>query len=525
MKTQIRISLAIGLLALCGFGGNSCVVSDRQEISFRGIPAVASGEPPGLYNPERGFRLEVALDVAGKTYLWEPEKYPDITSYLEKEAAAYAADSVSLVQTYFYLTGASDRDLTEEDFETMSVFLGKLREMGKKAVLRFAYETQFAGRAPVGPTKERIIRHTRQLKPFLEKHKDVIQVVQAGMIGAWGEWHSSVYGLENSEDTKRNILQAICRMTPEERYVQVRVPAYKNLLDTASTDYKRVSFHDDFIVIRPHPWDGEMSEGTPAFHQIVRESPWLPVDGELPWGSWSMQEDPDNPDSGWIIDGPQTARRLFLQHFTSLSLIHNYKEKDTKDKYSMQYWKETPITEAFLQENHLPVSDRYFENEAGEKVERTAFDYIRDHLGYRLELQSLKAPSRLQPGKRHPIELTFINRGFSTLFNEHAVRWVLINDKGEICNATPVPTDVREWQPYAPGDSSYTPLLHTLAADLSVPDNLPAGTYRLGLWIPDGSESLMYNHRYAIRCANGDTKWWVSPDGKYGVNVLATLIR
>lgn len=525
MKTRIKSSLAIGLLGLYWLGGSSCVFSGRQEINFQGIPAADSGETPGLYNPERGFRLEVALDVAAKNYLWEPEKYPGITSYLEKEASFYAADSVSLVQTYFYLTGASDRDLTEDDFETMSIFFRKLRETGKKAVLRFAYETQFAGRAALGPTEEQIIRHTRQLKPFLEKHKDVIQVVQAGMIGAWGEWHSSVHGLENSEDTKRNILQAICRMTPEGRYVQVRVPAYKNLLDTAGDDYKRVSFHDDFIVIRPHAWDGEMSEGTPAFQQIVRESAWLPVDGELPWGSWSMQQDPDNPDSGWIVDGPQTARRLFLQHFTSLSLIHNYKEKDTKDKYSMQYWKETPVGETFLRENRLPVSDRYFENESGEKVERTAFEYIRDHLGYRLELQTLKTPRRLKAGETHPIELTLINRGFSTLFNDHAVRLVLVNEQDEVCSETPVPAEVRNWQPYAPGDSSHTPLLHTLNARLSVPESLPAGTYRLGLWIPDGSESLMYNHRFAIRCANGNTRWWISPDGKYGINLLTTLTR
>ena len=106
----------------------------------------------------------------------------------------------------------------------MGIFFDKLRSLGKKAVLRFAYETQFLGRAATGPTLEDIIRHTEQLKPFLEENKDVIQVVQAGMIGAWGEWHSSFHGLEKSDDTKRTILQHICRMTPEGRAVQIRVP-------------------------------------------------------------------------------------------------------------------------------------------------------------------------------------------------------------------------------------------------------------------------------------------------------------
>lgn len=516
MKNKIALWSMAGCMAglLISCGGNV------QHRSFHGIYADEPGGTEGLYNPERGFRLEVTLDVTEKNYVWDPENYPDITSYLDEQSQLYASDSVSLVQTYFYLTGAVGKDLTEEDFRTMSVFFDELRRLGKKAVLRFAYETQFMGRAETGPTLDDIIRHTQQLKPFLAENKDVIQVVQAGMIGAWGEWHSSFHGLEKDEATKRTILEHICQMAPEGRFIQVRVPAYKNLLDSTSADARRVSFHDDFIVIKPHVWDGEMSEGTPAYQQIVRESPYLPVDGELPWGTWSMNEDPDNPEAGWLIDGPQTARRLFLQHFTSLSVIHNYKEKNTKDKYSMMYWKETPISEDFLQKNRMPVSDAYFMKMDGSKVERSVFDYIRDHLGYRIELQAVDAPKTLAVGGTNPVEITLINRGFSTLFNEHPVYLVLVDAEGAVAHEVLTGADVHDWQPYQPGDTTYTSLVHTIRAELSVPDGLAKGTYRLGLWIPDGSERLHRNARYAIRCANGDVEWLVSPDGKYGINIL-----
>ena len=177
MRSIIAIILA-GYLCSCS--------TDIQHRSFRGIYADDPSGTEGLYNPERGFRLEVALDVTKKNYVWEPEKYPDITSYLEEQSQIYTSDSVSLVQTYFYLTGAVGRKLTDEDFKTMSIFFDKLRQLGKKAVLRFAYETQFLGRATTGPTLEDITCHTQQLKPFLAQNKDVILVVQAGMIGAWG---------------------------------------------------------------------------------------------------------------------------------------------------------------------------------------------------------------------------------------------------------------------------------------------------------------------------------------------------
>ena len=150
-------------------------------------------------------------------------------------------------------------------------------------------------------------------------------------------------------------------MTPQDRVVQVRVPDYKNLLPKDSEAYRKTSFHDDFIVVDPHRWDGNMHEGTPNFDQIVEEGAFMPVDGELPWGTWSMNK--ENGDAnGWIIDGKKTARQLFLEHYTSLSVIHNYKERGAPDKYSMMYWKETPISEEYLKEKHMPVSDGYFRN-------------------------------------------------------------------------------------------------------------------------------------------------------------------
>ena len=144
-------ALMLGFFTSCDSG--------VQHRTFRGIYADDPAGMEGLYNPERGFRLEVALDVT------------------EEQSELYASDSVSLVQTYFYLTGAVGKELTGEDFRTMGIFFDKLRSLGKKAVLRFAYETQFLGRAATGPTLEDIIRHTEQLKPFLGENGTVLFMV------------------------------------------------------------------------------------------------------------------------------------------------------------------------------------------------------------------------------------------------------------------------------------------------------------------------------------------------------------
>ena len=183
--------------ANCIHGNNPDKGNEKAKtITFRGIYADDPAGQEGLYNPERGLRLEIAVDIAGRKDVWNPKQFPDITSHLESESAIYASDSVSLVQSYFYLTGFVGKDLSEDAFTTMDTYFNKLRELGKKAVLRFAYETAFMGRAGSGPTLEDVLRHMEQLKPFLAQNTDVIQVVQAGFIGAWGEWHSSFHGLE-----------------------------------------------------------------------------------------------------------------------------------------------------------------------------------------------------------------------------------------------------------------------------------------------------------------------------------------
>lgn len=510
------MAAAFGLLA--GSCGNRL-----RTVEFEGICADDVNGTCGLYNPGRGFRLETALDVA------MDKDRPE--GQLKELSEKYAADSVSLSQSYFYLTFLADKELTEADFATMQAYFDELQRQGKKAVLRFAYEKDFMGRSPIGPTADQILQHLDQLKPILHANKDLILVVQAGLIGAWGEWHSSIHGLENSTEAKRAILEKLLSVVPEEKNIQVRVPEYKNILKDKPELYRRISFHDDFIVIRPDRWDGDMHEGTAHFNQIVKESPYLVVDGELPWGFWSVGADPDSPSAGWIIDGMQAARRLFLQHFTSLSVIHNYKEQHSNNRfdesnpprYSMIVWKETMINEDSLKRYKMPVSSGYFHLKNGKQTERSVFDYIRDHLGYRLELQSLQMPTTLKSGEENLLKLTLINRGFATVFGEHSIHPVLIDTTGHVTELAAAPVNPMDWQPFDPADPECTPLLHTIELPCELPQSIIPGSYRLGLWIADASERLMYDSRYAIRCANGNITWTVADNGRYGINVLTEI--
>ena len=227
----------LGLASVC-----SCTDSEKM-VHYRGIAVDDANGSEGLYNPERGFRLETAVDLVTQ------KECP--TLQLDTLSLKYTSDSVSLSQSYFYLTYLTDKKLSDAEFQTMQVYFDRLRQLGKKTVLRFAYEKDFVRQEPVGPTLKEALAHLDQLKPFLHKNRDLILVVQAGVIGAWGEWHSSIHGLEHSDTAKIAILEKLLEVVPAEKNVQVRLPEFKNLLKGKPELYKRVSFHDDFVVIKP----------------------------------------------------------------------------------------------------------------------------------------------------------------------------------------------------------------------------------------------------------------------------------
>ena len=91
-KNWMYGSVMTALLALLVSG---CGDSQRT-LEFRGICVDDLHGENGLYNPGRGFRLETAVDVLH-------EKDRPTTELLEL-SEKYVADSVSLAQSYFYLT-------------------------------------------------------------------------------------------------------------------------------------------------------------------------------------------------------------------------------------------------------------------------------------------------------------------------------------------------------------------------------------------------------------------------------------
>lgn len=536
-RTALLVVLCVAVASLTAVPHASAEEETLQTITYRGIRPDDPLGKVGLRNPERGWRIETLFAEAPGADIWGPAAHLKPTlpaAYSELwwtlDAERYEPFGLTLAQTYCYLDRFMDRPISEEKLDLLRESLDTARRRGLKVLLRFAYEKDMDQAA--GPTKETILGHLDQLAPVIEENTDVIFVLQAGFVGAWGEWHSSAKGLEKNHDTLSEITLKLLEVLPEDRMTQVRVPKYKRWVlgdvsldeytfldaDTAysGTPLARIGFHNDGFLAYNN-CGGTWTEppqysnpGNPEFDYMTVESAFVPVDGELFWS-----------DIGNPVDGLRAAIRMRLHHYSSFSLAHSYSEREGKP-FSIDAWMRAPLTLEQVTEAKLPVSDGYFEGTDGASVPRTAFDYIQDHLGYRLELQSATFPRAVAAGDVLMAEVQLINRGFATLHNPRPVLVVLMKD--EECIATfPTEAEPRTWQPYAPGDDTCTPLMHAVQAACPLPENLAPGWYVLGLWLPDAHESLRMDPRYAVRAANGDVPWWTDSLGKYGVNLLGPI--
>ena len=411
---------------------NINAISGALNIKSQTVKACNSGyDIKLLANPDRGFRMETKLSVDGKAPMFQSD--PVVS--LRENRDYYLEDYPQVTQAYFYLTGYRDTAvLPQEAFNRMQAFFDSARKWNIKLVLRFVYQyDQSSSGGTVSPgecgeAKQSIMMsHLEQLKPLLEKNKDIILVMQAGMIGAWGEWHSYSDKGEYEIDESA-LLKKIIESTPSNLSVQVRYPGIKNNYTGKLTvaQKKRVSYHNDSVFGYFHSWTQGVNPGTASYKQFTSEAPYAPIDGEMFWG-WQITH--GNTQANAFTDSSKTeikwqniAGQLAEQRFTTFSLHHSYREKEGGGgngipSYSMDKWKSRTVTPTVLDSFGLFYSPGWFKNSEGQTIKRNAFEYLRDYLGYRLELMYFSANGALNKGKNVNVSVKLTNYGFSAAFN------------------------------------------------------------------------------------------------------------
>ena len=280
-------------------------------------------------------------------------------------------------------------------------------------------------------------------------------------------------------------MAAVLEALPENRKTMMRYPFLKQQLYGTSPLTEKEAFtmlpqarighfNDGFLANPPSHGGTFNRSGGQSFEEdkvyLKQESLRLPQDGELFWR-----------DVGGAALPQDAASLLATWHYDTFSMVHGNVLFEGVDGYSIDIWKRVPVDPMFLIASGLPFSEAWFRGEDGRHVWRSYYEYIRDHLGYRIELQSFEYETG---GGRLTGTIRLINRGFSAPVNPRKVYLALGKERIELN------TDLRTW---------YSGQEQNLSFELPLPSS---GEYETGLWLPDDSEVLKDREEYAIRCAN-----------------------
>lgn len=441
MKRSYSVSMLSGLFLLCTLacGSDKNTTGENPGEGPAADLKTVTYVPVGdlFPNPERGFYKHTANT--------EPLS--------ERELRELRKDNISLAFRYFYLKEFRNAPLTAEALQGIENDLSAVRKAGLKAIIRFAYSS--SSDEPDAPLST-ILEHLEQLKPILQRNKDIIAVMQAGLIGAWGEWYYTTNNLNNPA-ARKAVLDKILEVLPSDRYVQVRTPKYKydyvgsqKPLQAAdafgSKAIARLGHHNDCFMA------GVDDYGT--YLDVEADKKYLNAEGlYVPLGGETCPPQGVNP-----ADCAKAQAEMRNLRWTYLN----------RDYYR-------------------GVNDNWV-------VQGCMEDIMRD-MGYRLALQKGEYSQKHVPGGELSGIIKIQNLGYAPPFNARGVELILRSATGSATYAATLTEDPRKWEPYK---------LAQLNVKAALPKDIPAGDYKLYLFLPDPETSLHDRPEYAIRLANKD---------------------
>ncbi len=386
-----------------------------------------------IFNPERGF--------------YSYTQGPLSSSYV----SSLKAKKVSVVQRNYVIPQYNDKPLPESFLTMMENDFSVAREGGVKVNIRFFYTDAQGGKDAALDT---VLLHISQIKPILQNNFDVIVYMDAGFIGAWGEWYYSTHGLNNTAD-RRTVLFALLDAMPVERSIVIRTPNYKRqIFDNnepltvneafSGINRARTGAHNDCFLANATDF------GTYLAGDIEGDKTYLNLDNRF-----VPQSGETCCDCGW--SGCTNA-------LEDLNRMH---------------W-------SVLNEDYHPDVLTRWENEG-------CMDEIKKRLGYRFVLKDGKISSSVKPGGEFTLNLNLVNKGFASPYNPRNLELILRDNTNKIQYRVVTTEDPRYW---LSGDSV------NIEISAGIMDTMPEGNYELLMHLADPQKALHNRSAYSIRLAN-----------------------
>lgn len=353
-----------------------------------------------------------------------------------------------------------------------------IRTKKQKIIPRFDYNT-------VDAPLDSMLKHIAQLGPIIQKHADVVAALEAGLIGKWGEWHSSPNISGTDFEKLRKVLYKWLEVVPKERSVALRYNVHKRAIYNSNepitaaeafsgSNKSRTAAHGDCFVANTSDAGTYKSKGDFAGWGLGREAE---IDYLSKDNMYVMQ---NGETCGVGAVGPKTNETF---PYSTCTIALKELEQMRWDMMNNSFKKE------ILQQWR----------------DQGCYNEISKRLGYRFSILSATFDDDVTDGN-FDATIALKNWGFGKVFNQKKLELVLRNTSTKMEYTLPLSNDVRFWSPG---------LTHTVNLKVPIPKRVPFGSYEVFLAIKDPAPRLYGIPEYSIRFANKDV--W---DATKGYNSL-----
>ena len=387
--------------------------------------------------------------------------------------------------------------------------------------------------------KDWIQYHIWQLKPIFHEYEDVIMCVKTGMLGPWGEMHSSP--MSQNIDACKRMMDAYLDAVPASRLLL----SYSGAFMAWYNATYRTKFNYDNIHKIPVPPKGSPEARMGVFSDSYASS--YDNNGMFDKGGRLLSS--SGQDAG-SYDREKTLTWIYNQNtmcqgeggigdnvYGNLpgALIEAQQIRTTA--LNMRHGRYSRWNDFIYNEANVTKPVTFPANSAEARTQgpytgltktaifdpvydgRTGLEYMRDRLGYRLVLREAKASEWVEQSGALRFEGKIQNVGFGNVVNRKNV-WVMLKSKsGSNTYAALTNLDARDWltaedmNSRADNTAAWRDL--NFSVKMSTFGNVPAGEYDIYLKINDPKETSA--NRRCIQFANHDI-WNVS----LGANLIGS---
>ncbi|MCD4652169.1 MAG: DUF4832 domain-containing protein [Candidatus Cloacimonetes bacterium] len=403
-----------------------------------------------LLNPERG--------------LYYPCEMTDEIDFEDIRRQGYTLCYSSIIIKDFL----SDYISLEFLAETQCAFEG-LRKAGLKGIVRIIYENNSGGKDANLKWME---IHLQHLQPILQENSDVIAWFQAGLIGAWGEWHAST---NKHHENPKPVWDLMLKYFPSDKFIAIRTPRFVNKLE--GLNKKPLT-------------DEEAFSGTPRARITHHNDCWVASDTD----TGTYPEDPNE----------RAIEKKQISHDTKFAPWGG-ETCSPSDRSNC----ETAVAEAkrfhatYLNTKYHPDVIQEFKDGGCWESEFV------NKLGYRFELLSSEFPDTISACENLTFTIKLKNVGWAPVYNPRPVLLrVLCQDHVIAEYRLTKNADPRRWLP----EKGIIILHETVKAPQADGDH----EISFAICLPDNDENLKNRPEFSIRFANPDV--W---DDNSGHNILS----